>query len=81
MSDLNDNKKYFYLSSNLPTKASIGGNIKVGDIMLYGKNCLVFFMEDYIPSYSYNKMGHIEDLNGWIEALGVRNVIMKFEIM
>lgn len=81
MSDLNDNEKYFYLTTNLPTKSSVVGNIKAGDIMLYGNNCLVLFYEGLNSSYSYTKMGHIENINGLIEALGKGNVIIKFEIM
>lgn len=81
MSDLNDNEKYFYLSTNLPTKSSVGGNIKAGDIMLYGNNCLVLFYEGLNSSYSYTKMGHIENISGLIEALGNGKVIIKFEIV
>lgn len=81
MSDLNDNEKYFYLSTNLPTKSSVGGNIKTGDIMLYGNDCLVLFYEGLNSSYSYTKMGHIENISGLIEALGNGKVIIKFEIV
>lgn len=59
----------------------VGGNIKAGDIMLYGNNCLVLFYKGLHTSYSYTKMGHIEDVSGLIEALGNGNVILKFEIV
>lgn len=81
MSDLNDNEKYFYLLTNLPAKSSVGGNIKAGDIMLYGNNCLVLFYEGFHTSYSYTRMGFIEDISGLKEALGTGNVKVKFEIM
>ena len=81
MSDLNDNEKYFYLSTTLPAKSMVGGNIKAGDIMLYGNNCLVLFYKGLQTSYSYTKLGHIEDVSGLIEALGNGNVILKFEIV
>jgi hypothetical protein len=81
MSDLNDNEKYFYLSTILPTKSSVGGNIRAGDIMLYGNNCLVLFYEGLHTIYSYTKLGHIDDISGLIEAIGTGNVIIKFEIM
>jgi hypothetical protein len=81
MSDLNDNEKYFYLSTILPTKSSFGDNIRAGDIMLYGNNCLVLFYKGFHTTYSYTKLGHIEDISGMIEALGTGNVKIKFEIM
>lgn len=81
MSELNDNEKYFYLSTILPTKSSFGGNIRAGDIMLYGNNCLVLFYKGFHTTYSYTKLGHIEDISGMIEALGTGNVKIKFEIM
>lgn len=43
MAELNNNEKYVDLSNPLPTNASIGGDIKVGDIALYGTNTLVLF--------------------------------------
>src|SRR5687768_9379901 len=43
MGELNGNEKFYYFSTTLPTNASSGGNIQVGDLMLYGNNCLVLF--------------------------------------
>lgn len=49
--------------------------IKSGDIMLYSNNCLVFFYKSFDTSYSYTKIGHIENF----EDLGNKNVTIKFE--
>ena len=43
--------------------------------MLYGNNCLVVFYKSFNTSYSYTKIGHIENLSD----LGNKNVIIKFE--
>ncbi len=80
MSELNGNEKFFYLKKSLPTNASIGGQIQSGDLMLYGDNCLVLFYENFNTSYSYTRLGKIENVTGLVAALGSGNVIVKFEL-
>ncbi len=75
MSELNGNEKYFYLDSTLPTNASNPKIINTGDIMLYGNNCLVVFYKTFTTSYSYTKIGHINNL----PDLGKDNIKIKFE--
>lgn len=79
MEDLNGNEKFYYFSSNLPTSASAGGNIQVGDLMLYGNNCLVLFYKGFNTSYSYTRLGKIDDVKGLVTALGSGNATIKFE--
>lgn len=43
--------------------------------MLYGNNCLVVFYKSFNTSYSYTKIGHIDNLSD----LGNEDVIIKFE--
>ena len=43
--------------------------------MLYGNNCLVVFYKSFDTSYSYTKIGHIENL----PDLEDKNIIIKFE--
>lgn len=75
MSELNGNEKYNYLSSNLRADASsCPGRINEGDLMLYGNNCLVLFYKSFDTSYSYVKLGHIDNTKGLSEALGSGNV-------
>lgn len=62
MSELNGNEKYYYLDNNLPVNPTNSRNIEAGDIMLYGDDCLVIFYESFITSYSYTKIGHIENM-------------------
>lgn len=79
MSELNGNEKFYYFSSTLPTNASAGGNIQVGDLMLYGNNCLVLFYEGLNTSYSYTRLGKIDNTTGLVAALGKGSVTVKFE--
>lgn len=62
MDDLNGNEKYVYLDKSLPVDAYNPGRIEVGDLMLYGDNCLVIFYESFDTEYSYTKIGHVEKL-------------------
>ena len=61
MSDLNNNEKYCYLDFTLPTDSKSVKNIKKGDIMLFGNSCLVIFYKSFTTSYSYTKIGYIEN--------------------
>ena len=75
MSELNGNEKYVYLDTSIPTDASNPKIINTGDVMLYGDNCLVIFYKSFNTSYSYTKIGHIENLPN----LGNGSITVKFE--
>ena len=62
MKELNGNEKYIYLDKTLPTNTFNPQHINRGDVMLYGNNCLVIFYESFDTSYSYTKIGHIDNL-------------------
>ena len=62
MNDLNGNEKYAYLDESLPTNTYSPKHIEAGDVMLFGDDCLVIFYESFDTSYSYSKIGHINDL-------------------
>ena len=62
MNDLNGNEKYVYLNESLPTNTYSPKHIEAGDVMLFGNNCLVIFYESFDTSYSYSKIGHIDNL-------------------
>lgn len=74
MQELHGNEKYYYLSNDLPTSAEKVNQIKTGDIMLFGSNCLVVFYEDFITSYSYTKIGRIENSDGLKDAIGAGSI-------
>ena len=79
MTELNRNEKYVRLPENLPTNASNPGTIRSGDLMLYGSNTVVLFYEDLNTSYSYTRMGKIDDPTGLRNALGTGDVTVTFE--
>ena len=76
MNELNGNEKYVYLDSTLPTNSSNIKTIYAGDVMLYGDNCLVIFYKSFDTSYSYTKIGHIDNL----PSLGNDSVKVSFEV-
>ena len=75
MNELNGNEKYIYINSSLTTNSYNPKHIEKGDVMLYGDNCLVIFYKSFDTSYSYTKIGHIENL----DDLGNGNIKAKFE--
>jgi hypothetical protein len=80
MTELNNNEKYVRLPENLPTNASNPGTIRSGDLMLYGSNTVVLFYEDLNTSFSYTRMGKIDEPTGLRNALGTGNVTVTFEV-
>ncbi len=80
MSELNGNEKFFHLTSKLPTDASKPAIIQAGDLMLWGDNSLVVFYKSFRSSYSYTRLGKIDDPSGLEAAVGTGNVTIKFEL-
>ena len=80
MTELNGNEKYFDLLKSLPTKASNPGKINAGDLLLYGSKTLVLFYEAFSTSYSYTRLGKINNPGGLEEALGSSNVVVTIEL-
>ena len=79
MSELNGNEKYFYLDETLPAAAERPGTIEAGDIMLFGSDCLVLFYETFSSSYSYTRIGRIDDPSGLAQAVGSGSVTVAWE--
>ena len=80
MVELNGNEKYVDLPGSLPINASNPGTIRNGDLMLYGSSTLVLFYKTFSTSYSYTKLGRIDDVTGLVAALGTGNVSVTFEL-
>ena len=76
MSELNGNEKYVYLDNTLSTNSYNPKRINAGDVMLYGNNCLVIFYKSFDTSYSYTKIGHIDNLPN----LGNGSITVKLEL-
>ena len=80
MNELNANEKYVDLADDLPRQASNPGTIHSGDLMLYGANTLVLFYKTFSTSYSYTRIGKVDDVTGLAAALGAENVTVRFEL-
>src|SRR5688572_5611821 len=80
MKDLNSNEKFVDLTSNLPVNASNPGTINSGDIMLWGSNTLVLFYKTFSTTYSYSRIGRIENPTGLSAALGTGNARVVFTL-
>ena len=75
MNELNGNEKYIYLDKSLPTNSYNPKHINTGDVMLFKDNCLVIFYKSFDTSYSYTKIGHMDDL----PDLGNDSILVRFE--
>lgn len=75
MSELNGNEKYAYINDKLPTNSYSPKHIEAGDIMFYQNNCIVVFYKSFSTSYSYTKIGHIDNL----PDLGKEDIKIRFE--
>lgn len=80
MNELHGNEKYSRLQKSLPTAPVNTDTIHTGDLMLWGSDTLVLFYRTFSASYSYTKLGHIDDTKGLAQALGNGNVKITFEL-
>lgn len=80
MDELNGNEKYCYLNNALPTDAACPGTISAGDLMLYGSSCLVVFYDSFPTSYSYTRLGKIDDPSGLAQAVGSGSAEVTWEL-
>lgn len=65
------------LGTSLPA-SDVQTTTQSGDIVLYNRNTIVIF---YGSNYwSYTRLGHIDDLTGWADALGSGDVSVTFSL-
>lgn len=77
MSDYAGFEKVASLGASLPTSNS-QTTTHAGDIVLYSGNQIVIFYGS--NSWSYTRLGKIDDLTGWEDALGSGDVTVTFSI-
>ena len=80
MTELNGNEKYFDLPKSLSASPSNPGTIQNGDLMLYGSHTLVLFYKGFSTSYSYTRLGRVDNISGLAEALGSGSITVKYEL-
>ena len=80
MSEMNGNEKYCYLDDGLPTDSRVPSQIRAGDLILYGADCLVLFYESFSTTYRYTPLGRVEDAPGLADALGSGGVAVSFAL-
>lgn len=78
MIELNGNEKYYQGSDKLKAEAYNPGRIEAGDLMLYGDDCIVLFYKSFDTTYSYTRLGWVEDAEDLEEVLGSDNVTVIF---
>ena len=79
MQELNQNEKYYYFENKFSSNAETVKNIKTGELMLYGSDCLVLFYKDFPTTYNYTRLGFLEDATGLAEAVGKGNVTVTLK--
>lgn len=65
------------LDTSLPA-SDVQTTTQSGDIVLYNGNQIVIFYGS--NSWSYTRLGHIDDLTGWADALGSGDVSVTFSL-
>lgn len=78
MTELNGNEKYFYLAADLPSDSARVKQICSGELMLFGSNCVVLFYKDFPTSYSYTRLGKLDNPANLEKILGGGNVRVRF---
>lgn len=77
MSDYSGFEKVGALGTSLPASNS-QTTTQPGDIVLYNGNQIVIFYGS--NSWSYTRLGKIDDLTGWEQALGTGDVTVTFSV-
>ena len=79
MTELNGNEKFARLPTSVPTEPSRPSSIRTGDLMMYGSSTLVLFYKTFPTTYSYTRIGQVDDAAGLEAALGSGNAAVTFE--
>lgn len=79
MNEHNGNEKYYDLPDRVPGRATSTGRVEAGDLMIWSSRTLVLFYADARTSYSYIRLGRIDDPSGLREAVGRGSVRVRFE--
>jgi hypothetical protein len=78
MAELNGNEKHADLRDPLPTSTIRPGTIRSGDLLLYGSRTVVVFYAPLESTYSYTRLGRVDDQEDLAQALGAQGVRVTF---
>lgn len=78
MEELNGNEKFHRLSKGFPSKPQQVATIHNGELLLWESDTVVLFYETFSTSYSYTRIGKIDDPDGLAKAVGSGNVTVQF---
>lgn len=78
MEEFNGNEKHGRLPSRLSTNTERPGVIHNGDLLLYGNNTLVIFYLTFNSSYSYTRIGKVDEPSTLKDLLGLNDVTIIF---
>ena len=79
MTELNGNEKYYRFNKNFPSADKKVSEIHTGDLMLYSSSYLVLFYKNFSTSYSYTRLGKIDNPADLEKFVGASNVKIRFE--
>lgn len=80
MEELNGNEKKKELPDALPTNESQPDTIRNGDLLLWGSRTLVIFYQTFESTYSYTRLGRVDDPTGLDQALGRGDIKVVFSM-
>ena len=79
MTELNGNEKYYRFGKTFPSADKKVGEIHSGDLMLYSSSYVVLFYKNFSTSYSYTRLGKIENSADLEKIVGTGNISVRFE--
>jgi hypothetical protein len=80
MDDVNGNEKYCRILKSLPVELVNPKAIHSGDLMLWRTDGLVLFYKAFATSYSYARLGRIDNASGLAAALGSGSATVTFKL-
>lgn len=78
MEDINSNEKFYRLPETLPGTVANPEIIHAGDLMAYGGNGLVLFYKTFPTSYSYARIGTIDNPSALESAVDSGTITISF---
>ncbi|AKV56012.1 hypothetical protein AB656_00550 [Bifidobacterium actinocoloniiforme DSM 22766] len=78
MNELNGTEKYHFFDRPIPSEPQAVGEIRAGDLMLYGSDCLTLFFKTFRTSYAYTRLGWVEQPESLAQTLRPGTVSVNF---